>query len=679
MNDNTLQNMKLHNVVMIIITIASIGVIIESITMKWEYWVPLLITIGLISSWIMHITNYRDFRFRENFFLVYSMVIAFYHGIHETSYFDVVVISSLLLVTATLLKRKEFLFLFVIEFFLIILMHTIWACLKQTVQFDSLTISRVMLHSIAILCLYYLLTEILKHNKNVEDELKLRQQFEEEEKNGMEDFLVNISHELRTPVNVIGGMATLILKNEQREDVSIIMDADIRLAHQIEDIQDYSEIQRNEVTVEEDKYMFSSLINDIVLNSSWLKKKNIELVIDVDSNIPTMLKGDSKKISKTIMHLLDNAFKFTKKGGVYLRITGAQRRRGVNLNIEVRDTGVGISKADLEKISGGGYHGNKKRNRSTGGIGLGLSIVYGFVRKMNGFVSIESAKTKGTVVRISLAQEVLDASPYLSVEKKKELNIIFHVNLEKYKVTAVREFYNSMATNMASGLKLNLYSAPNVKELKKIMEKGNITHIFMGSEEYIGNADYFDELAREGIVVTVYAEAGFAVNKGSNVIVVAKPIYGYQIAKILNGMTKREDLIPGDIENSLILDGKKALIVDDEPMNLVIEAELFKGYKMIIDTAGSGREAVKKYESGDYDIIFMDHMMPEMDGVETMRQIRSEASHRKTNVKIIALTANAISGAREMFLEYGFDDFISKPIYVKDFERAMNRVFAKDR
>ena len=106
MNDNSLQNIKLHNVMLVVISVASIGAIVESVTQNWEFWVPPLITVGLIACWIIHVSHYRDDRFREDFFLIFSMLVAFYHGAHETSYFDVIVISSLLLVVSTLLKRK---------------------------------------------------------------------------------------------------------------------------------------------------------------------------------------------------------------------------------------------------------------------------------------------------------------------------------------------------------------------------------------------------------------------------------------------------------------------------------------------------------------------------------------------------------------------------------------------
>ena len=118
----------------------------------------------------------------------------------------------------------------------------------------------------------------------------------------------------------------------------------------------------------------------------------------------------------------------------------------------------------------------------------------------------------------------------------------------------------------------------------------------------------------------------------------------------------------------------KALVVDDEPMNLVVATSLFREYEMILDTADSGKEAVRKFKDNDYDLIFMDHMMPEMDGVEAMKKIREAASDLGKTAIVVALTANAVSGAREMFIREGFDGFIAKPINIADFERVMLRV-----
>jgi CheY-like chemotaxis protein len=154
-------------------------------------------------------------------------------------------------------------------------------------------------------------------------------------------------------------------------------------------------------------------------------------------------------------------------------------------------------------------------------------------------------------------------------------------------------------------------------------------------------------------------------------------MYAFPIVRVLNGELEAE-LGRENPEDRVMFTGVRALVVDDEPMNLVVASGLFRDYGMDIDTAESGMEAIKKYEDGDYDVIFMDHMMPEMDGVEAMKRIRAvaDASYRKP--VIIALTANALSGAREMFMKEGFDGFIAKPVDTGECERVMNNVLPEE-
>ena len=196
----------------------------------------------------------------------------------------------------------------------------------------------------------------------------------------------------------------------------------------------------------------------------------------------------------------------------------------------------------------------------------------------------------------------------------------------------------------------------------------------MGQEEYEENKGYFEELAKEDIIVVVSAEAGFELPEGSRVILMPKPLYAYPIIKILNEGRNVTDIEDDESQERPVFRGVKALIVDDEPMNLVVATSLFKNYEMVIDTAGSGKESIRKYRDNDYDIVFMDHMMPEMDGVEAMQKIKAVAADMDKKAVVVALTANAVSGAREMFINEGFDGFIAKPINITDFERVMLRV-----
>ncbi|WP_026515912.1 hybrid sensor histidine kinase/response regulator [Butyrivibrio sp. MC2021] len=674
MNDETTINDRMHNVVLIIITVASLGAVVESITQGWEFWVPPLIFVGLASGWIIHVTHYGKSTLREHYYLIFCMLVSFFHGVHESSFFDVVVISLLLMLTITLFGHREYLILILVEYFLLMILQLFLAIKGKTMEFNALLISRIFLHCFVEVCAFRVLSVIIRKTSKNEEALERQNTEKECTKLEMEDFLVNISHELRTPVNVINGLSSLILKKEDREDVIAIREAGERLARQIEDIQDYSEIQRGDVVLEEDKYMIISLLNDIIAEFRGRdNKKNLEFIVDIDPNVPCTLMGDVNKLKKILHHMLSNAYKFTKRGGVYLKVSGIMRDYGINLMFEVSDTGIGIKEKYIDMLSKGGYQTDRKRNRSTGGIGLGLPIVYGFVRAMDGFVSIESQVKEGTTVKVCISQEIVNPEPCLSVNSGSFVNIALCNKPDKYKVNKIRDFYRNMATNLASGLRINLYSASNIKECENLVDRGGITHVFTGMEEYSSNSDYFDYLATKNIVVIVAASYGFKVKEGSCVQLMPKPLYGGSIVKAINGDANS---FIGSLDNyeKPMFDGVRALVVDDEPMNLVVATGLFKDYNMITETASSGIEAIKLFNENDYDIVFMDHMMPEMDGIVAMNRIRNIAQEKQKRVVMIALTANAISGAKEMFMREGFDGFISKPIDINSFERTMLKV-----
>ena len=678
MGDNSQDTIRIHNTVISVITIAVLGAIAENISQRWEFWVPPLIVLGVVAGWWMHVTQKGSARFREDFYLIFSMVIAFYHGVHESSFFDIFVISALLMSVSALVKRIDFLRLIMVEFLILMGMQIAIASKNGSIIFDSMVISRVALHIVALICLYFVMKAIVEKILERDSSVESLEKTIKSNDHDMEDFLVNLSHELRTPINVINGLSDLILKRERREDIQTIKNAGLRISHQIEDIQDYSEIQRQNVIIENERYMITSLLNDILINYNAMRSQSdLDFVVDLDPEVPAVMKGDMKKIHKIISHLLDNAFKFTRKGGACLRITAFKKDYGVNLIIEVSDTGVGMTQKDINRITRGIYQADKKRDRSTGGVGLGLSVVLGLVRSMDGFVKIESVKRRGTTVRISLFQEVIDPSPCMALNTDRFINVVIYNWQNRYEVPALGLMYKNMSENLAKGLRHNLFYAGSFEECKKLLARGDITHIYVGDAEYRHDKDYFENEVDKSIVLAITSEADFMLPKDSRAIVLRKPLYGLSILQVLNGTTKNNVVSFEEDIQKPDLSGVKALVVDDEPMNLVVATGLFKEYNMIIDTADSGFEAIDKFDRNDYDVIFMDHMMPQMDGVETMKRIRSAADRDGRKVSIVALTANAVSGAKEMFLREGFDGFISKPIILGDFERVMNRIITE--
>ncbi len=660
--------------IILLVSLASISLSIESVLVGWEFWVPPLILLGAISLWAMHITGNPEYKVRKVAYLVFTMLIVFFHGVHQSSYYDVALVVVFAMVVYSLMDSVLMMHLFLAEYFVLMLIQIYLNRGYGAAFLGVINISRLLLYLVIVSLVYFCCVKAIEdRNERLQSETEKDERIEAVDAD-MEDFLSNISHELRTPVNVVLGMSEMLIKKNVGEEAFSIKNAGTRLAYQIEDIQDYTECKRGKVILEEDDYMSTSLINDVVASFRLIENaKKLELIVDMDPKVPSKMRGDVKKLHKIFRHLLENAIKFTRKGGIYVKLYSEDTDYGVNLCIEMTDTGIGMDRKAISAVSEGMYQVNKKRNRSSGGIGLGLFIVYGFAHRMGGFVKIESEKRNGTTVRVTIPQKVLDLKPCLSLSKDFSGDIIFHVRSNKYKVPKVRDFYRSMATNLARGIRVPLYAAETVDEIEKLRKKLDVSIIFMGQEEYEDTPAYFDDLSRGDVVVAVSAAAGFKPTPGSRVLVMPKPLYSYPVVRVVN-----EGRNAGDLENAgngahPVFKGVRALIVDDEPMNLVVAAGLFRDYEMVTETAGGGKEAINKCRNNDYDVIFMDHMMPGMDGVEAMKAIKAEAAEANKNIIIIALTANAVSGAREMFIKEGFDGFIAKPINIPDFERVMLR------
>ncbi len=671
-----MSSVKNEKFIILLVSLACIGLTVESLIMGWEFWVPPLVIIGTIALWVMSLAGQPEYGIRKVLYLVYAMLAVFFHGIHETSLFDVSVVVILVLVAYSFMDHIYMMNLFLTEYFIIMIIQFVLASHGSGLSFGVLDTSRLALHFIIVLLIYMCCLRAIKNRQEFAGTYQQIEDRLESNDADMEDFLSNVSHELRTPVNVVNGMSDLLIKRDAGKEVYSIKDAGIRLAYQIEDIQDYTECKRHKVILEEEDYMSTSLINDVVTSfRSFENSKNLELVVDLAPSVPTMLKGDIKKLHNIFRHLLSNAVKFTKQGGIYVKLSSEPTEYGVNLCIEMTDTGIGMGRKSMALVSEGMFQVNKKRNRSSGGIGLGLFIVYGFTHRMGGFVRIESEMGTGTTIRVTIPQKVVNPAPCLQLNESFSGDILFHVRSDKYKVPRVRDFYRSMAVNLATGIRAHLYPADTVRDIERLKEKLDVKYIFMGEEEYEENPAYFDELSRSGILIGVSAQPGFKVNPGSRVMVMPKPLYAYPVMKVLNEGNLEENINFLETHEKPSFKGVKALVVDDEPMNLVVATGLFKDYEMDIDTAASGKESIRKCRENEYDIVFMDHMMPEMDGVEAMKHLKTEAKERFSDINVVALTANAVSGAREMFMKEGFDGFIAKPINLADFERVMLQIF----
>ena len=495
----------------------------------------------------------------------------------------------------------------------------------------------------------------------------------EEENKGSSDFLANVSHEIRTPINAVMGLTNVCMEKEIdpeiRNDLQSVNAAGRRIAEQISDILDFSEVDMRKLAVNHDEYMLSSVLNDLVNEITPYKPNELELVIDVDPAIPSVMRTDISKLKKILWHLIMNGIKYTKEGGVYVRISSVEQEYGLNLLIEVTDTGIGMDEVEQERIFDRFYQADSGRTRSTNGLGLGMAIVSGFTRALGGFLTLESTPGVGTTVRVSLPMEVVDPSECMSLESREGLSLGAYFHFDKYPVPEVREFYNAMIKNIVKGLRVSMHRVDNLENLKKLMPNLQLTHLFVAEEEYLTDVEYMEKIA-ENTLVVVIADEGFKLPEGSKSRLMRKPFYCFPVVNVLN-MTVHTAT---DEEEVVTCPGVRALVVDDEPMNLTVAKGIFKRYGMEIVTASSGLEAIDICKKQRFDIVFMDHMMPGMDGIEAMKRIRADRKTVGEDVPIVALTANAVSTAKEMFIKEGFDGFVSKPVELTELERVMRKV-----
>lgn len=518
-----------------------------------------------------------------------------------------------------------------------------------------------------------------KKNKRLDESIeKLK-----DAQSAKDDFLANVSHELRTPLNTIVGVSSDLagqdLPADAKQAALDILMAGRNLTFLVADIVDFSELEGDRVHVQNDRYSISSVINDLVnMAGAWNSEKHLEIIVDISSDMPSELIGDSMKIYRVILNVLNNAIKFTRYGGVCAEISFRKEEYGGNLCVKVKDTGIGMSEDEIARLNDVYNQADTGRGRTEGGVGLGLPIARKLTAYMNGFIHVESVKGEGSEFMITIPQGVADDTPIVTVNDAAKKKILFYINTEKYRNASVRDWFLQSSQHMAKLLKLDATRCGSVQELKRRTENERYTHVFTGYEEYIEHKDIFDSLALRMSIGVIVDDEDDLNMMHEGVYFVLKPFHVFAIAAALNGTKNTSSTFGKRNEGGFVIKDARVLAVDDSPMNLKVVEHFLAHYGISIDMASDGPSAVEKTKKIRYDLIFLDHMMPGMDGVQTLREIRAIRGNSKESVPVVALTANAVGGAREMLMGEGFDDYIAKPIERSQMERVL-RKFLKNK
>ncbi len=474
------------------------------------------------------------------------------------------------------------------------------------------------------------------------------------------DFLANMSHEIRTPMNAVIGMAEMALREElppaAKNYINQIKDAGKSLLTIINDILDFSKIESGKMDINEVEYELMSMVYDVAnIVMARLKEKDVELIVDIVPDLPNKLWGDNLRIKQILLNLTNNAVKFTSQGRIILKMDYFKTASDqVVLDISVEDTGIGVKKEDLGKLFQSFQQVDSKRNRNIEGTGLGLAICKSLLTLMNGNIWVESEYGKGSRFSFVLPQQIVDESPGIVI-KEPETALLAGLISNPY----VWERFCSDAERLG----VECIRLLSVKEFDQLpSDKRNFLFI-----EYPMFTELVEGYVRSHPRITAVLLVGFYDHVELNIpnlLVVKKPLFALNIALILNGERLHFENDEEEKEFDFIAPDAHILIVDDNPVYLTVAEGLLEPLKMQIDTVTSGPAAINKIASFHYDMIFMDHMMPEIDGVETTHIIRRFHSEYN-DVPIIAFTANAVEGTKEMFCREGMNDFIAKPIEIR--------------
>lgn len=675
-DNDKLREQKTEKVALALFSLYGCCMVTGSVVQNWAIWVSFFLFANAVTGWILYIGRWRDYRSRAFITTIMMGVMTMLYGAYITDIYQMLAIVASFTVFIGFYGISDLVGIIAIATAVLLFYHVVILKTLQFTSFEEGMRSVVMMGNIFLeqFVLYCWVRQRKENNRKALQIIGALRQAERSK----DDFLANVSHEIRTPINTICGMSELVLSEEDpqkiKEQVRCIQYAGRNLMSMVSDILDFSELQSGTVDLEEEAYHVTSMINDIIQMAVAKKEdKPLELIVDCDVAMPGGLYGDEKKIRRVVMNILENAIKFTNEGGITIQFTGRRETYGMNLCITIKDTGIGMKEESLEKLFTSFAQVDTGRNRSEGGIGIGLAISQALIRKMGGIITVKSTYGKGTSVKIVIPQKIWNEQPIADVKEQEKYNIGVYINMEQFEMLAIRDEYTGNIMHMVEQFKVRCKLCRNLAELKRRQHRESFSHIFISDVEYREDREYFDELAKEVQVICVMEPGAENELLNPEIRVIYKPFYILPVVSALNGELDGEGVHYIRHEHGFVAPTAHVLVVDDNEMNIRVIAALLEKYEIKVSVAGSGKEALEKIEAMNYDFVFMDHMMPEMDGVETLHRIRGKVGNYYQKVPVIALTANAIAGMRERFLKDGFADFLEKPVEVSVLERVLRR------
>ncbi|OQP57173.1 hypothetical protein A3860_11460 [Niastella vici] len=513
------------------------------------------------------------------------------------------------------------------------------------------------------------------------------------------EFMANMSHELRTPMNGIIGFTDLVLttnlQKTQRQYLQNVQKSAYNLLNIINDILDFSKIEAGKLIIDNACFRLDEVIEETVdILSIKAQEKDIELICNIDPQIPTQFLGDAVRIRQILVNLIGNAIKFTLKGEVFITVRQESAlyekndKKFIDLAIAVKDTGIGIAAEKINSIFESFTQADSSTTRKFGGSGLGLTISKRLAELMDGNLQVESEFGNGSTFTLRLAMEIVNEQPAISFTPKGVLGNILVIddNLTNCKLMenifrhlhipcqicyngpeALELIERSVSANKQFDLIITDNHMPEmdgitlVQEIRKIIKRDETPFILMLS-------------SLERTIFQQEAE-DIGIDK-----LLSKPVKLGELNNLLSSLFENpysQAVQPEPVTTQeKLFQGIKILVAEDNPLNMALISEVLSKMGVEVIEAANGREAIDLVIQHDPALVFMDVNMPEIDGYLATQKIR-RLPQPFSDVPIIALTADAMKEDKELCLKAGMNHFISKPFRIEEIQFIMNNYVKK--
>lgn len=546
------------------------------------------------------------------------------------------------------------------------------------------------------------------------EEVSIAKESAEKANNAKSDFLSNMSHEIRTPLNAIVGFSESLKEDNLSEDsknkVNDIITASNNLLEIVNGILDISKIEANKLEIINKEYDVHSMLDELVsLTKARIGSRDLLLNVNIDKALPSVLYGDNTRLKQIILNLLTNAVKYTKEGSINFTVSTVIKDNICRLIISVEDTGIGMKEESLNKLFTKFERLNVEKQITIEGTGLGLAITKKLVDLMNGKIIVQSVYGKGSKFTVSIDQRIIAVEKPITKQEAKseskivdangakvllvddnELNIkVAATLLKKYnftidsctsaiaciaKIKNGEEFDLILMDDMMPKMTgkeavKQLKSDPNYKIPTIVLTANAITGM---REEYLaaGFDDYLSKPIEKKELERVIKEyINYNNNKSMNT----------SLSKATNSIIENKidldkTIILKPIESTKTYTGTKVLLVDDNELNIKVAETTLKKYELDITSVTGGSECIEKVIENEYDIILLDDMMPELDGCQTLENLKSLDGFK---TPVIMMTASSKDEVQNKLDTYGFDGYLSKPFNKKDLEEIFETLLNK--